>query len=73
MYVQAAVNKSEYSAVMASISKRRGVITNTEIQGALFIMSADVPLSKNILITGIRDLLIGFINLTFKFNPQFCQ
>jgi len=46
MNVQVAVNKTEYSAVMASISKRRGVISNTETQGSLFIMSADVPLSK---------------------------
>ena len=30
---------------MANISKRRGLITNTETQGDLFIMNADVPLS----------------------------
>ena len=45
MLVQIAVEKNEYSMVMASISKRRGVITNTETQGDLFIMTADVPLS----------------------------
>jgi len=52
MLVQIAVQKNEYSMVMASISKRRGVITNTETQGDLFIMTADVPLSTPFLNQG---------------------
>ena len=31
--------------IMAGITKRRGVITNTETKGDFFILSADVPLA----------------------------
>ena len=31
---------------MAGISKRRGLITNTETKGDLFILTASVPLSQ---------------------------
>lgn len=30
---------------MAAISKRRGLITNTESRGDIFILNADCPLS----------------------------
>ena len=45
---------------MASISKRRGLITNTETQGDLFIMNADVPLSQMFgFATELRGLTSG--------------
>jgi elongation factor G len=31
---------------MAGITKRRGVITNTETKGDLFVLQADVPLAQ---------------------------
>ena len=45
---------------MASISKRRGLITNTETQGDLFIMNSDVPLSQMFgFATELRGLTAG--------------
>lgn len=38
MTCEVTVDKSAYSSVMASISKRRGLITNTENKGDMFIM-----------------------------------
>ena len=31
---------------MAGIAKRKGLVTNTETKGDLFVMTADVPLSQ---------------------------
>lgn len=44
MNLEVTCPSGDYSNVMAAISKRRGLVTNTETRGDLFIMNADVPL-----------------------------
>ena len=45
---------------MAAIAKRRGLVTNTQSQGEVFILNAEVPLSTMFgFTTEIRGLTAG--------------
>lgn len=47
---------------MGGISKRRGLVTNTETRGDLFVMTADVPLSQMFgFATELRGLTSGLV------------
>lgn len=47
---------------MAAISKRRGLVTNTETRGDLFVLNADVPLSQMFgFATELRGLTSGLV------------
>ncbi len=45
---------------MAAVSKRRGLVTNTESRGDIFILTADVPLANMFgFATEVRGLTSG--------------
>lgn len=46
MSVEVSCPKETYTSVMAGLSKRRGLMTNTETRGDLYILQADVPLAN---------------------------
>lgn len=53
---------------MAAVSKRRGLITNTESRGDMFLLQADVPLSQMFgFATELRGLSTGQVYLIQKF------
>ncbi|KAL4426295.1 hypothetical protein ABPG74_006552 [Tetrahymena malaccensis] len=60
MNVEVTCAAAEYQSVMAAISKRRGLITNTESRGDIFILNADCPLSQMFgFATELRGLTSG--------------
>eukprot|EP01017_Pseudomicrothorax_dubius_P028933 TRINITY_DN3480_c0_g1_i4.p1 TRINITY_DN3480_c0_g1~~TRINITY_DN3480_c0_g1_i4.p1 ORF type:complete len:735 (+),score=230.75 TRINITY_DN3480_c0_g1_i4:44-2248(+) len=60
MIVEVTVPQTAYTSVMGGISKRRGLITNTEGRGDMFIITATVPLSMMFgYATELRGLTAG--------------
>lgn len=56
---------------MAAISKRRGLVTNTETRGDLFVMEADVPLSATFgFATELRGLTSGLGEFSMEYKSH---
>jgi len=56
---------------MAAISKRRGLVTNTETRGDLFIMNADVPLQQMFgFATELRGLTSGLGEFSMEYKSH---
>lgn len=68
MTVEVACPKENYSQVMAGLSKRRGLMTNTETRGDLYVMTAEVPLAN---MFGYATELRGNTQGTGEFSMEY--
>jgi elongation factor G len=72
MAVEIACPQNCYSGVMAGISKRKGLVTNTETRGDLFFMTADVPLREMFgYASELRGLTSGEGEFSMEYKKHF--
>ena len=68
MAVEITVPKDMYSPIMNSVTKRKGLVTNTETQGEFFILQAKVPLAN---MFGFSGELRGFTQGQGEFSMEY--